>query len=91
MPQYYPDKRQFEKLAVGGVRVPIYRQLLADAITPVTAFRRVEHPDYAFLLESVVGGERIAQYSFVGSDPFATFVARRDSVTVTGDGGWTAS
>ena len=86
MPTYYPDYRQFEKLASGGVRVPIYRQLLADALTPVAAFRRVEDPDYAFLLESVVGGERIAQYSFVGASPFATFVARRDSVTVAQGG-----
>ena len=78
MPRYYPEIERFQKLAEGGARVPVYRQLLADTLTPVAAFRKVEGPDYAFLLESVVGGERIAQYSFVGSKPFAVFVARRD-------------
>ena len=83
MPAYYPEYSQYEKLAVGGARVPVYRQLLADTLTPVAAFRKVEDPQYAFLLESVVGGERIAQYSFVGSNPFATFLARRNEVTIT--------
>jgi len=86
MPAYYPDFCHFAQLAAPGALVPIYRQLLADTLTPVAAFRKVEDPDYAFLLESVVGGERIAQYSFVGSRPFATFVARRDSVTITQGG-----
>jgi len=86
MSVYYPEYRQFEKLAVGGVRVPIYRQLLADTLTPVSAFRKVEDRDYAFLLESVVGGERIAQYSFVGTKPFATFTAKRNEVTISEDG-----
>ncbi|MHC4712178.1 MAG: anthranilate synthase component I [Planctomycetota bacterium] len=82
MPRYYPSYERFEKLAAGGARVPVYRQLLADTLTPVAAFRKVEGPDYAFLLESVVGGERIAQYSFVGSKPFAVFLARRDEVEI---------
>ncbi|MCD6406139.1 MAG: anthranilate synthase component I [Planctomycetes bacterium] len=86
MPRYYPEMPRFEKLAAGGARVPVYRQLLADTITPVAAFRKVEDPDYAFLLESVVGGERIAQYSFVGSRPFAVFIARRNEVEIIEDG-----
>ena len=86
MPAYYPEYSQYEKLALGGARVPVYRQLLADTLTPVAAFRKVEDPQYAFLLESVVGGERIAQYSFVGSNPFATFLARRNEVTITQGG-----
>ncbi len=83
MPRYYPDYAEYEKLAASGARVPVYRQLLADTLTPVAAFRKIEDPDYSFLLESVVGGERIAQYSFVGSRPFATFEARRNEVTLT--------
>jgi anthranilate synthase component I len=86
MPAYYPAYEQYERLAKGGARVPIYRQLLADTLTPVAAFRKVEDPEYSFLLESVVGGERIAQYSFVGSRPFAVFTATRDQVTISQGG-----
>jgi len=82
MPHYYPEIDRFERLAGNGARVPVYRQLLADTLTPVAAFQKVEDPDYAFLLESVVGGERIAQYSFVGSKPFAVFIARRNEVEI---------
>lgn len=82
MPSYYPEMGRFLELAAGGARVPVYRQLLADTLTPVGAFGKLEDPDYAFLLESVVGGERIAQYSFVGSEPFAVFIARRREVEI---------
>ncbi len=82
MARYYPEIARFERLAGRGGRVPVYRQLLADTLTPVAAFRKVEDRDYAFLLESVVGGERIAQYSFVGSRPFAVFIARGDTVEI---------
>ncbi len=71
-----------------GNTIPVYRQLLADALTPVTAYLRLANPpgatpsSYSFLLESVVGGERIARYSFVAADPEATFVARRENITI---------
>src|SRR5690606_2303514 len=53
------------------------RELLADLLTPVSAFLRVaEHSDYAFLFESVEGGERVARYSFLGKDPFLVLRAR---------------
>jgi len=49
--------------------VPIYRELLADLETPASAFRKVARGPYAYLLESVEGGEQVARYSFVGVDP----------------------
>ena len=50
--------------------VPVVRSVLADLQTPVGAFLRVaEHAPYAFLLESIEGGERVARYSFLGANP----------------------
>ncbi len=88
MKHYHPGFDEFMRLAEKGNTVPVYRQLLADALTPVAAYDRLAHPTgfaaarHAFLLESVVGGERIARYSFVGVDPEVTLTARRDEITV---------
>ena len=63
MTRYYPNFDEFAKLAEPGQTIPVYRQLLSDVLTPVTAYLRLSQADHAFLLESVVGGERIARYS----------------------------
>ncbi len=64
--------------------VPVHRQLLADHLTPVTAFELLGRADdHAFLLESVVGGEKIARYSFIATRPAAVYQATGpDAVTV---------
>jgi anthranilate synthase component 1 len=51
--------------------VPIYREALADTLTPVTAFRALADDGPAYLLESVEGGERLGRYSFVAAEPMA--------------------
>src|SRR5215207_2872179 len=62
---------EFIELARRGTFVPVYKEVMADLFTPVSAFLKVaEHADYAFLLESVEGGEHVARYSFLGKDPF---------------------
>jgi anthranilate synthase component 1 len=61
---------EFEREAERGNVVPVVRAVLADLQTPVGAFLRVaKRARYAFLLESVEGGERIARYSFIGAEP----------------------
>jgi anthranilate synthase component 1 len=50
--------------------VPIYREIDADLETPVSAYLKVARPPYSFLLESVEGGERLARYSFIGTEPY---------------------
>ncbi len=65
---HYPDLREFKELARKGNLVPVYREILADTFTPVTAFRRLGGTP-SFLLESVEGGEKWARYSFIGSRP----------------------
>ncbi|MGR3219709.1 MAG: anthranilate synthase component I [Candidatus Anammoxibacter sp.] len=68
--QYYPSLVEFKELAKKGNIIPVYRQLLADTITPVSAYLRISNNDYAFLLESTAGGEKIASRSYLGYDPF---------------------
>ena len=67
----------FVDLAKRGTFVPVWKEIMADLLTPVSAFLKIaEHSDYAFLFESVEGGERIARYSFLGKDPFLVARAR---------------
>ena len=66
---YSPTKEQVEALAGQGNLVPVYREINADLETPVSAYLKIARPPYSFLLESVEGGERIARYSFIGTEP----------------------
>src|SRR5579871_242348 len=84
-----PDRATFLSLAQQGNLIPVYRELLADRLTPVSAFERLTAPDpngYAFLLESVVGGERIGRYSFLGCEPSLLFRSKGATVAVTEEG-----
>ncbi len=68
---------EFRELAQRGTFVPVYKEIVADLLTPVSAFLKIaEHSDYAFLLESVEGGEQVARYSFLGKDPFLILRSR---------------
>src|SRR5437764_11985447 len=73
--RYFPSFEEFTQLATGHTVVPVYRQLTGDSLTPVSAFCKGQEGDWAFLFESVVGGERLGRYSFVGSGPFLRFQA----------------
>jgi anthranilate synthase component I len=79
-PMYNPDPHQpnfdeFLRLAQRGNVVPVFRQLIGDTLTPVTAFCKIQEGDWAFLFESVVNGERLGRYSFLGAGPFLRFQA----------------
>ena len=68
---------EFVDLARRGTFVPIVKEIMADLLTPVSAFLKIaEHSDYAFLFESVEGGEQVARYSFLGKDPFLVLRSR---------------
>jgi len=81
-----PDFPTFCELARQGVLVPVYRQLVSDTLTPVTAYCKLEHQSCSFLFESVIGGERIGRYSFLGTDPLLQLDAYGNDVVVTRDG-----
>jgi anthranilate synthase component 1 len=68
---------EFKERAGRGTFVPVVKELVADLLTPVSAFLKIaEDADYAFLLESVEGGEHVGRYSFLGKDPFLILRAR---------------
>jgi anthranilate synthase component 1 len=78
-----PEFRKFMELASQYDAVPVSRQLLGDSLTPLSAFRRLDHGDTACLFESVVGGEKIGRYSFLALDPQRSMTAVRQQVTFT--------
>src|SRR5215831_5213445 len=83
---------EFKELASRGTFVPVCREIMADLFTPVSAFLKIaEHADYAFLLESVEGGEHVGRYSFLGKDPFLILRARDDKTTIERAGKITTS
>ena len=68
---------EFLELGKRGTFVPVVKEIVADLLTPVSAFLKIaEHSDYAFLLESVEGGEHVGRYSFLGKDPFLILRSR---------------
>ena len=78
-----PDYDEFERLAATRASVPVAATFVCDELTPVSAFARLaEGSPHAFLLESVIGGEKIARYSFLGAQPSVLFEARGRSVTI---------
>ena len=73
---------EFVELTRRGTFVPVVKEIMADLLTPVSAFLKIaEHSDYAFLFESVEGGEQVARYSFLGKDPFLV-LRSRDGKTI---------
>lgn len=73
---YSPSIDEFSELAQQGNLIPVYREILADMETPVSAFRKIDDNKTAFLLESIAGGEKWARYSFLGSGPCKVFRCR---------------
>ena len=72
---YSPSFDAFATLAKSHTLVPVYRQLIGDTLTPVSAFCKILEGDQAFLFESVVGGEKMGRFSFLGAGPFLRFEA----------------
>jgi anthranilate synthase component 1 len=79
---FYPDFKEFKRLSARGNLIPVYKEILADMDTPVTAFRKLDDGRYSFLLESVEGGEKWARYSFIGSRPSVVVRSFGNSVEI---------
>ena len=82
MANFIPDRAKFLDLAQRGRLCFVYREWLADADTPVSVFAKLGRGPYSFLLESVVGGEKWAAYSFAGVRPRAVIRAKGKQVEV---------
>ncbi len=83
---FQPSKKEFIELAQKGNLVPVWREILADLETPVSAFLKLAQGDYSFLLESVEGGEHVARYSFLGTQPLLLFRSKGDTVLIEREG-----
>ena len=87
-----PDFPSFRARAAQGNLVPVWKVLTADLETPVSAYLKLaEGRRYAFLLESVEGGERIGRYTYVGTDPFLILSAQEGHVEIREGGALTRS
>src|SRR5580765_196192 len=83
---------EFKELSRRGTFVPVVKEMVADLLTPVSAFLKIaEHADYAFLLESVEGGEHVARYSFLGKDPFLILTSKNGKTVIERGGVTTES
>src|ERR1700676_4569351 len=82
MNRYRPSFEEFARLLGSASCVPVYRQLTGDGLTPVSAFGRIERSAPSFLFESVIGGEKVGRFSFLGTEPFLRFEARGAEVVV---------
>jgi len=83
---------EFKELSRRGTFVPVVKEIVADLLTPVSAFLKIaEHADYAFLLESVEGGEHVGRYSFLGKDPFLILTSKNGKAVIERGGTTTES
>ena len=84
MSVYRPTLEEFRALASEYTIVPVWREVMGDLETPVSAIKKMAEGEHWFLLESAEHGERWSRYSFVGVDPFLVVTAKGDEVTFDG-------
>jgi len=78
---YYPTLQEVKKRQGEGTLIPVYREIVADLETPVSAFLKINRGGNSFLLESVEGGARLARYSFIGTEPYRVLATRAEDKT----------
>lgn len=83
---YYPSFEEFKEKAKEGNLIPVYKEILADLETPVSAFLKIDRARYSFLLESVEGGERVGRFSFLGSNPSVIIRSKGRKVEIVRNG-----
>src|SRR5689334_18132341 len=84
-----PTFEEFQSLAKSYTLVPVYGEFLVDIDTAVSAFHKLARRPFGFLLESVVGGETWARYTFVGTEPRAAWRLTGNRIDHwTPKGGW---
>lgn len=83
---YTPTRSEFAELARTHNLIPVYREIIADIDTPVSAFQKLGEAGDCFLLESVEGGERLGRFSFLGSEPVLVLSARGNEAVIRAAG-----
>jgi anthranilate synthase component 1 len=87
---YFPDIESFKKLSRQGNLIPVYREIMADMDTPVTAFKKIDDGRFAFLLESIEGGEKWGRYTFLGSSPSLIVRSKGNTLEIIENGHMTS-
>lgn len=82
-----PSKSEFEQLSKQGNTIPVHLELTADCETPLGAYSKIRHEGPAFLFESIVGGERISRFSFLGANPRKVFRVFAEETHIQHKGG----
>src|SRR5213595_2897177 len=78
-----PDYKEFSRLARDSTLVPVVKSVMADLLTPVSAFLAISRGEqHAFLLESVERGEQIGRYTFLGARPYMQLHASGGEITI---------
>lgn len=83
---FKPSLEEFKKNAELGNLIPVYKEILADLDTPVSAYMKISGGEYSFLLESIEGGEKWARYSFLGCDPSVVVSTKGRTLTLFENG-----
>ena len=78
----FPTRESFRERAHRGNLIPVYREIIADMETPVSAFTKIDTGDHSFLFESVEKGNKFARYSFLGASPQVIFQAHGKNITL---------
>jgi len=89
--RHFPDSDTFRRLARHAQLVPVYRRLVSDSLTPVSAFHKLDAGRCACLFESVIGGEKVGRYSFLAFEPFFEIEAYGRRVTTNAYTGMSAA
>jgi anthranilate synthase component 1 len=79
----FPSRESFRERAHLGNLIPVYREIIADMETPVSAFHKIDTGDHSFLFESVEKGNKFARYSFLSASPHLIFQACGNNITIT--------
>ena len=83
---FKPSLEEFKKKTKSGNLIPVYKEILADLDTPVSAYMKIRGGEYSFLLESIEGGEKWARYCFLGCDPSVVVITKGRTLTLIENG-----
>lgn len=83
---FFPSPDTFHSLVEKGNLIPVYREIMADMDTPVSAFRKLDDMQFSYLLESIEGGEKWGRYSFLGSSPSVIIRSKGNLIETISDG-----
>ncbi|MEA3328796.1 MAG: anthranilate synthase component I [Candidatus Omnitrophota bacterium] len=79
---HYPSKEEFIAKSKQGNLIPVYKEILADVETPVSAFQKIDQGEYSYLLESVEKGEKVGRFSFLGGRPSLVFKSKGKEIEI---------